>query len=662
MRNLRNFLLVFLVAIFPHLPVEGATTNANEVETAAIPAPITDTEMGLIEEMLATCNLTTEDTGFEKKWADDGNRLSIVNHLMDNPLDTPNYIHEQALKVREAGNNIRELLRLTAEPLDLQQPQAIYKEVARLTTTPRALAETAMGVILQYREALGELRKSAQISDEDWRKLIYSLPYVWLEEDHFDELGYGKELGEFVLAKGLGENYPIQNPPEKLEGQEILNLVNRISRQDFLNLADRFAHSCDYLIKASLSLREAGEHMEVSREIRNVSGDVLGYAFDKGLSVIVGGTGSNTYYANFDVVIDLGGNDTYYARQASGINQPQILIDLGGANDIYLTGESFAFGSAGAGLAYFYDDGGNDTYRASSYSLGSALLGYAFFLDEGGNDIYQADVHTEGAGTFGVCIFVDGSGNDSYNAALYSQAFGSVWGYGMLADFAGNDRYYAGGKFLHQPLYSDYYQSLSQGFGFGWRGTSSGGIALLYDKSGNDFYETEIYGQGSSYWYALGMLVDDEGNDFYSSVHYSQGAGIHLSVGGLIDRAGKDSYSCHYGPCQGTAHDLAVGVLVDYEGEDWYITNGVGQGSGWTNSFGLLLDKAGDDAYMGKGLGYNQGMANETRGFGGIGLFLDLGGKDVYNKGAPPDNDKLWHQGRWGIGRDLNSEPKEAQQ
>ncbi len=654
-----SWLLAFTLIIVP----PGSAGESQVKESSSIPAPIGETELALIEEMLATGNLTIEDLSFEKKWADDGNRLQIVNRLMDYPLETPNYIHEQALGVRKSEGNIQDLLELTVPPLDLQTPTEVYREVAMLVRNPRQLADTAGVIINEFRDRLEGIRRDAGISDDEWRTLLYNLPYVWIEEEHFDELGYGEELGEYALVKGNPEEpYPISEVPKKIEAEEILTLINRIDRQRFLEVAHRFIYFVKYLVNSAFQVSKEYDGEGVGSDVRNVEGNVAGYAFGKGLSVIVGGKGSNTYNANFDVIIDLGGNDRYLAREASGINQPQVLVDLGEGDDFYSTKESFAFGSAVAGLAYMYDDGGNDTYRAGSYSMGSALLGYSFFQERGGNDIYDGDVHTEGAGTFGVCVFVDEGGNDSYNAVLYSQAFGSVWAYGMLADLGGNDRYYAGGKFLHQPLYNDFYQSLSQGFGFGWRGTSSGGIALLYDESGNDFYETEIYGQGSSYWYALGMLVDDEGNDFYSSVHYSQGAGIHLSVGGLIDRAGKDSYSCHYGPAQGTAHDLAVGVLVDYSGEDWYISNGVGQGSGWTNSFGLLLDKGGDDAYMGKGLGYNQGMANETRGFGGIGLFLDLGGKDVYNKGAPPNNDKLWHQGRWGIGRDLNSEAKEVQQ
>ncbi len=657
-----KLLILFFVLTIPSINLIAEAGEMNDTQEQLIPPPIGETEFSLIEEMLATGNLTFTDLSFEKKWADDGNRLSVVNRLLDYPLETLNYIHSRAMEVRECGPNLPKLLELTAEPLDLEPPKSLEQEKKKINN-PRELAESAKVLIDEFRLRLKDIRTKAGISDFDFRSLLYSLPYVWIEEEHYDELGYGLELGKFVLTMGLGdEPYPLENVPGKLEAEEILSIVNRISRQDFMGVAFDFARRTEYLAIQAMELGDSFELKDVGEFIRNVSGTVLGYAFDKGLSIIIGGTGDNSYYANFDVIIDLGGNDKYLARQASGINQPQILIDLGNGDDVYITDDSFAFGSAVAGLAYFYDDGGNDIYKGGSYSLGSALLGYAFFQEHGGNDIYAGDVHTEGAGTFGVCILVDENGNDSYNAALYSQAFGSVWGYGLLADFAGNDRYYAGGKFLHQPLYSDFYQSLSQGFGFGWRGTSSGGIALLYDRSGNDFFETEIYGQGSSYWYALGMLVDDEGNDFYSSVHYSQGAGIHLSVGGLIDRAGKDSYSCHYGPCQGTAHDLAVGVLVDYSGEDWYITNGVGQGSGWTNSFGLLLDKQGDDAYMGKGLGYNQGMANETRGFGGIGLFLDLGGKDVYNKGAPADNDNLWKQGKWGFGRDINSENKEGEQ
>ena len=62
------------------------------------------------------------------------------------------------------------------------------------------------------------------------------------------------------------------------------------------------------------------------------------------------------------------------------------------------------------------------------------------------------------------------------------------------------------------------------GFAIGSRPRGAGGFALLHDKSGNDFYNGEVYAQGVGYWYSLGALIDDAGNDVYDATQYAQGA------------------------------------------------------------------------------------------------------------------------------------------
>ena len=145
-----------------------------------------------------------------------------------------------------------------------------------------------------------------------------------------------------------------------------------------------------------------------------------------------------------------------------------------------------------------------------------------------------------GSGFVGAGLLVDGGGNDLYRLQDYGQGFASVWGYGLLADHAGNDVYYAGGKCIHHPLLPNEYRSFAQGFAIGFRPDCSGGIGFLFDNSGNDFYNAEVFAQATSYWYSLGMIYDGAGNDHYNANQYSQGAGIHLSIGILIDREGDD--------------------------------------------------------------------------------------------------------------------------
>jgi hypothetical protein len=234
---------------------------------------------------------------------------------------------------------------------------------------------------------------------------------------------------------------------------------------------------------------------------------------------------------------------------------------------------------------------------------------------------------------------------------------GGVWGYGLLFDRDGDDTYYAGGEYLHMPLDPDQYRSFSQGFGFGWRDFASGGIGFLYDRTGNDKYISEVYGQATSYWFALGMLLDEQGNDLYSAAQYSQGAGIHLSVGGLLDLEGDDHYFSRYGPSQGEGHDLAVGWLLDKDGDDVYYASG-GQGIGLTNSVGIFVDTRGNDDYCSREA-LSQAGANWSRGTSGIGLFIDLQGDDRYAEKDKGRNDHVWTSGTYALGMDLEAvEPK----
>src|SRR5207245_1331133 len=125
--------------------------------------------------------------------------------------------------------------------------------------------------------------------------------------------------------------------------------------------------------------------------------------------------------------------------------------------------------------------------------------------------------------------------NDLYHADLFGQGFASTWGCGVLVDLAGNDVYDAGGVHSDAPLHRDRTQSLSQGFAIGMRPDASGGVGVLVDVAGNDRYLADIYGQGASYWFSLGLLIADHG----SAAPARDTGGIGL----LLDAGGADVYS-----------------------------------------------------------------------------------------------------------------------
>lgn len=330
-------------------------------------------------------------------------------------------------------------------------------------------------------------------------------------------------------------------------------------------------------------------------------------------------------------------------------NRIQIMIDLGG-DDIY-EGEDFAQGSALFGVSVLIDKGGNDIYRAKNYSQGTGFFGCGILYDQQGSDNYISETISQGAASFGVGLLIDNEGNDSYKGSQYVQGIGFTKGYGAVLDLAGNDNYVAAGQFVDVLRYEDHFTTMSQGMGMGFRPVASGGIGMLVDAKGNDNYFSDIYGQGSGYWFALGGLVDFEGNDNYISYQYAQGSGIHLAFGALIDHTGKDFYRSN-GVSQGCGHDLAFGGLLDKEGDDNYVCEGLSQGAGNANAVSFFMDGGGNDGYISPQPN-TQGYHDWRRGYGMLGMFFDIGGKDWYGSFWGKDG-TYWTQSTYGIGMDIN--------
>jgi hypothetical protein len=226
-------------------------------------------------------------------------------------------------------------------------------------------------------------------------------------------------------------------------------------------------------------------------------------------------------------------------------------------------------------------------------------------------------------------------------------------GFAVCSNTRGNEIYEAGGVYLHAPLFSDRYQSFSQGFAIGERGIDyAGGIALIVDYSGNDHYLGDIYNQGVGYWYSAGLMYDGAGNDTYEMTQYGQGSGIHLAIGGLIDVDGHDSYTMHSGLGQGSSHDYAASVMMDRGGSDRYLGNTSCNGASLTNSACIFIDRSGNDIYAGKRSG-SINFGRPERGFISIGIFIDMEGDDDYL--GFMDNGVQWQHTDVGVGIDLTA-------
>jgi hypothetical protein len=371
----------------------------------------------------------------------------------------------------------------------------------------------------------------------------------------------------------------------------------------------------------------------------------------------IGGVGNDYYKGEYSFILDLGGDDVYDLEYDPTNPHGVVIIDLSG-HDLYRAGTDFALGSGCLSVGLLLDFGGNDRYDSRSFALGSGYFGFGLLYDADGDDRYNGDTHVQGAGTFGIGLLIDEGGTDVYHGAMYAQGFGFVQGAGLIFEKDGSDIYYAGGKYKDINRYLDHYISMSQGFSYGIRPYFSGGIGGIIDLEGNDNYQADIYGQGGAYWWGLGLLYDSSGLDRYNCHQYAHGSGTHMALGILIDDHGNDSYMGD-GVLQGCGHDYACGILIDREGDDVYVGRGKVQGDGSANGIGILMDLAGADRYYSPVLRFCQGAGDPRRGFGSIGLFIDLGGEDHY-AGNGRNNHYWTAEARWGGGMDIELNPPDT--
>ncbi len=594
---------------------------------------MTKQEKQLIEQMLIKNDLQPDALNFLKDWASDTKfKLPLIVDILNNPMKYPDFV--QDTKVVLESNNPRELINYFSNILysaDVRDEKVIHDFSNYFQKKVKKTKDLFSYTFYVWEKADFYYKKAWQeISEEEKKKLEYFAYELWQEDE--DSLRYQ----DFYRKRDIKEY-------EDMEIEEIIPIIEKINFPDLMRSAFIFQTGFDVL-------NNNLEKKNFSWKKRLVKETPWGI-------FCIGSKKVDIYNNPYCFILDPGGDDIYSTEIRTNFENPFYwIIDLSG-NDLYHStgiGELFF---ALFGLGINLDNSGEDIYHGNDFAF-SSFFGYQLSHDLSGDDIYSCGLHSSGAATFGLSILMDESGNDNYSVTELGQGFGGTLGSGMIIDNKGNDLYYAGGKYLHEPLAPFDHRSLSQGFGFGVRPDLAGGIGLIFDEQGNDSYQGGVYAQAVAYWYALGMLIDCAGNDFYDAVYYPQGSGIHLAGGFLYDEKGEDHYYSKHGPGQGAAHDYAVGFLIDRQGNDIYSVEG-GNGLGLTNSAAIFLDVSGDDRYE-RNFTSNYGFANKTRESGSIGIFLDTGGDDQY----PLEhclNDTSWQKGTYGIGLDTliveNTEP-----
>ncbi|MCF7858621.1 MAG: hypothetical protein K9N07_04775 [Candidatus Cloacimonetes bacterium] len=622
MSKFRNLFLSFLLYAFPVL----------------VSAQVLDSlSTAVLDSCLNYLHLDLDELGFEKALVEDDTfKLQIVEQILDEPLKLSDYLLSTADNVQNLDNlNLADFI---AAQLDTKIEKIETLEISGslpLETIIEEELDKAFPYIMKF---------YAELDSLELHDLIMSAPAMWC--------GDNEEENKSLRGVWQREFHTFVDTSRSVDQNRLLNIMKKIDRTALYN-----AGLINVRLIEAFKQIDFGKYNDLDFAVDGVSGNILYYANTKYGEIIIGSSDDNIYSRDFAFMIDVGGNDTYRCRAGGALgvlsNPFSFVLDLEGDDFYFNEDRSISFGSGFLGIGILYDLNGNDVYRGANYTQGSGICGIGILNDSDGTDDYRGGCFTQGAGHYGFGLLRDfGEGDDRYSAKLCAQGFGSTFGYGLLHDTGGDEIYKTGGEYLHAPLLPNDYQSFSHGFGMGWRPRAGGGIGVLLDEKGNDFYDGEVFCEGSSYWYSLGLLIDGGGNDSYSAAQYAQGAGVHLAIGALWEQDGDDQYHSRLGVVGGTAHDYSVGMLVDEKGDDNYIVSG-GYGVSLTNSFALFIDKLGDDMYS-TWEEYSLGAVRWGRGFAGCGVFMDLEGKDTYPRNKAAKDNGLWLNNDWGIGIDLD--------
>ncbi len=393
------------------------------------------------------------------------------------------------------------------------------------------------------------------------------------------------------------------------------------------------------------------------------------------LRIVIRGIGNDEYKKDANLIIDVGGNDTYQNNAGgcrSSFDEIAVCIDHQGNDHYEAPKENYVQGSGFLGCGFLIDFEGNDVYEAQHFSQGTGVCGVGILWDVKGFDRYDAHGICQGAGMFGLGMLLDDAGEDIYNCATLGQGSATTLGMGILSDLEGDDRYYLAVDESKDNL--GYLAGYGQGGALSFRNypwkkklTAYGGAGLLFDASGNDRYFAKGWcDQGGSYIMSLGGLVDAKGNDHYTA-STGQGSGIHITNAILIDKEGHDIYEGGF-RTGGSGGDRSPGLLLDYAGNDSYISRTSSYGTGVKPaSYSLFIDYNGDDTYICENPKENITF-NNWQSFGGVwpesepynwpyAICIDLEGEDDYQVKYHENNcerssfghgifiDTEWHDG-----------------
>lgn len=571
--------------------------------------------------------------------------LPKVKELMDSPLKSFEFMEEMKKIDTLAFKNLLDKLSDCAFPIrpKLKVITGGFSMDEKTLSSPKSGLQKYLTLIVKYIKINKEV-------DKRFLKLNFSPTELSYLKKNLFSIIEDSEDGSDDNSTDIFKYNAARDSSWRIS-RTTLDLLTKIGMENRIPfMLDKVNSIFEFYKYYSLNLKSLDKSNLQHITNQYVDGDFYYYLDDGDVRIAIGDAGKNIYNGHFDLIIDIGGDDVYnMSNEILTRNNFSCIMDFAG-NDFYNTYSDFGLAGAVFSTSMIFDKAGNDIYKSQRGSLGAAIGGIGLLYDEAGDDIYEGNSFSQGAACFGIGLLYDRNGNDTYIANTCSQAFGMTQGIGSIVDEKGNDSYLISPRALDIGRYEDHYVSMCQGYGLGLRPYYAGGIGLLLDCEGNDIYNTDIFGQGGGYWYALGMLIDKKGNDKYNGYQYSQGAGIHLAIGLLQDDEGWDFYQSN-GVSQGCGHDYGFGMLFDQKGNDNYSAYSLSQGAGNANGIGMFIDEEGRDGYLNKEPGNCRGYGNPRREYGSLGIFLDGSGTDFYSE--PGYDSTLSNGSLWGTFNDV---------
>jgi hypothetical protein len=526
-------------------------------------------------------------------------RLSWYDHMLRNPLgavaEAERFTRDVHTSIISDRGGLAKLLPTIAEKLDLPKREARkYRKAKNPQEAIEIVEQALVEAKAAHAAALAPLTK-AEIRD----------------------------LAANIYPVMVSNNSAAHTLNDRGTARRLVDLMEKMDRSALVTAAEALLPFSDPLLLEQLKNFPDGNSNENDVIVTGVTGRVVARIETPAGAIIIGGKGPNTY--NLDsmgdvaLVIDLGGDNTYYDGTVS-IHRPLLVnVNLGGHN-VFRSSKPAVQAGAVLGVSMIVNTEGGNRYEAEDLAQASTIGGVGIIVEFGGDNIYRAARRVQAQAIAGLGIIIGHGTGNKYHAGMWAQGLGGPLGFGIIDDIGGYDHYYVGGLYVnsYKPE-TPGYEGFGQGVGGGIRQVADGGIGMLLNGGGHNLYEFDYLSHGGGYWCGLGFARDFGGyskrliarKNFYGGERtetlfqrFGCGWGCHYALGFCFDDKGHSTFE---GTIMGSgmAWDCSVGALCVFGGNNHFeAAQSLVQGCGAQGSLGILYLYGDDSEFKGWGQGY----------------------------------------------------------